>query len=230
YLPSVTDFPLYFALPQSLNEEGGWDSGMARIYNLLGQDFLYPDANSNLIFLDNHDLTRFYLSIGRDVKKLKMALTFLLTTRGVPQLYYGTELLMDGDGGNHSEIRKDFPGGWSGDAINSFSKEGRTPEQNEVYDFMKKLLNWRKDQTVIHSGKLIHYIPEDNVYVYFRTNALKSVMVIINGNKSDKLLKMDRFKENLRNFTKAKDILGTGEHSIDQLMVPAQTALILELN
>ncbi|MEO7988245.1 MAG: glycoside hydrolase family 13 protein [Chryseolinea sp.] len=229
YLPSVTDFPLYFAIPQALNEQGGWDTGMARLYNLLGQDFAYPNANGNLIFLDNHDLTRFYLSIGRDMKKLKMALAFLLTTRGIPQLYYGTELLMDGDGSNHSQIRKDFPGGWAKDSVNAFSKEGRTPEQNEAYDFMKKLLNWRMNEEVIHSGKLTHYIPEDNVYVYFRSSTSKTVMVIMNANPSDRSLDLARFKENLEGFGIGKDILSEEEFSLEHLSVPAQSTRILLL-
>ncbi len=229
YLPSVTDFPLYFTLTQAFNEQGGWDTGMSRLYNTIGQDFLYPNANGNLTFLDNHDLTRFYLSIGRDTKKLKMALAFLLTTRGIPQLYYGTELLMDGDGGNHSELRKDFPGGWTGDKINAFKKEGRTTDQNEVYDYMKKLLNWRKNEAVIHSGKLTHYIPEDNVYVYFRTSASKTIMIVMNANTSSRLLNLDRYKENVHNFTKAKDVVTNQTHSLSQLTIPDQTTMILEL-
>jgi neopullulanase len=229
HLPSVTDFPLYFSLIQALNEGAGWDTGMARLYNTVGQDFLYPNANGNLTFLDNHDLTRFYLSVGRDAKKLKMALAFLLTTRGVPQLYYGTELLMDGDGGNHSEVRKDFPGGWAGDAVNAFVKEGRTIEQNDVYDFMQKLLNWRKKESVIHSGKLTHYIPEDNVYVYFRTNEAKTILVILNPNTADKQLNMNRFAESLGGKVKAKDVLTETTYSLNELIVPARASLILEL-
>ena len=205
------------------------DTGMARLYNLLGQDFLYPNSNGNLTFLDNHDLTRFYLSVGRDTKKLKMALAFLLTTRGIPQLYYGTELLMDGDGSNHSEVRKDFPGGWANDSINAFSKEGRTAEQNDVYDFMKKLLNWRKNEKVIHSGKLTHYIPEDNVYVYFRTSESKTVMVVMNANKSAKSLNAERFNENLKSFKEGKDVMSGKTQELAHLSIPSQTTLILEL-
>jgi glycosidase len=168
-LPTVTDFPFCFTVAQALNEAGGWDSGMRRLYNLLSQDFIYPAAANNLTFLDNHDMTRFFLLVKRDLKKYKMGLTFLLTTRGIPEIYYGTELLMDGDGGHHPDIRKDFPGGWPGDKVNAFTKEGRTSAQNEAFDFLRTLLNWRKDQEVIHHGKLKHFIPENNIYVYFRT-------------------------------------------------------------
>jgi glycosidase len=230
-LPSVTDFPLYFAIPQALNEEGGWDTGLARLYNVLSSDYVYPDAGNNLIFLDNHDLTRFYLSVGRDLKKFKMGLAFLLTTRGIPQLYYGSELLMDGDGGFHPNVRLDFPGGWKEDEKNAFQASGRTKEQNEAYEYMKKLLNWRKNETVIHAGKLTHYIPQENIYVYFRYNEERTVMVIMNGNQQDKVLDTKRFTENLRNHKSGKDVItGLVYDSIDTIKLPAQSVLVLELN
>lgn len=228
-LPSVTDFPFCFAVHQALNEQPGWENGLARLYNLLSQDFIYPDANSNLTFLDNHDMTRFFLSAGRDISKFKMGLAFLLTTRGIPQLYYGTELLMDGDGAHHPDVRRDFPGGWDGDQRNAFVKEERTVQENEIHDFLRTLLNWRKDQAVIHNGKLTHYIPEDNVYVYFRHNDEKTVMVIMNGNSSEKVIQTERFSENIRNFQTGHDILGNTDVELNSLKVPAMTAVILEL-
>lgn len=230
-LPVVTDFPFCFTMPQALNEPAGWDTGMRRLYTLLSQDFIYPDPNNNLTFLDNHDMTRFFLSVGRDMKKLKMALVFLLTTRGIPQLYYGTELLMDGDGGYHPNVRKDFPGGWPGDAQNAFTKAGRTKDQNEIFDFMKTLLDWRRDKEVIHKGKLTHYIPEDNIYVYFRHHENKKVMVILNANAEDKQLSTYNFSESIGNAVSAQDVL-TGDKFTDlkNITMPAQTARVLELN
>ncbi|NJO91764.1 MAG: hypothetical protein HC831_24450 [Chloroflexia bacterium] len=206
-LPSVTDFPFYFAVGQALNEEGGWDTGLSRLYFLLAQDFAYAKPNDNLTFLDNHDLTRFYLTVGRDFDKYKMGLTFLLTTRGTPQIYYGTELLMDGDGSSHPEVRKDMPGGWAGDPVSVFEAKGRTPQQNEAFDFMKKLLNWRKTKDVIHNGKLMHYVPADNVYVYVRYNEKETVMVMMNGNKTDKTIDTERYQENLKGFTKGLNVI-----------------------
>ena len=137
---------------------------------------------------------------------------------------------MDGDGGNHSEVRKDFPGGWTTDPLSAFSKEGRTAEQNEVYDFMKKLLNWRKGEAVIHNGKLTHYIPEDNIYVYFRSNERKTIMVVLNGNPLEKRVNVTRFQENFKGAQKATDILTGNEVQLDALKVPAQASLILELH
>jgi neopullulanase len=229
-LLSVTDFPFCFAVPQALNEAGGWDTGMAKLYNLLSQDFIYPNANNNLTFLDNHDMTRFFLSCGKDYNKFKMALTFLLTTRGIPQLYYGTELLMDGDGGYHPNIRKDFPGGWKGDQMNAFTSGGRTKEQNDAFNFLKTLLNWRKSSPVISSGQLTQYVPEDNIYVYFRHNANKKVMVIMNGNAVEKTLSTKRFSENIQSATKGLNVL-TNEKLEDITIIKLSplTALVVEL-
>jgi neopullulanase len=229
YLPCVTDFPFCYAVPQALHEPGGWESGLARLYNLLAQDFLYPNANGNLTFLDNHDMTRFFLSCGRDINKFKMGLIFLLTTRGIPQLYYGTEMLMDGDGGHHPNVRRDFPGGWKGDPQNAFTREGRTQEQNEAFDFMRTLLNWRKNEPVIHNGKLTHYIPNDNVYVYFRYNDQKTIMVIMNGNTTEKSLTLDRFSENIKGFKSGTNVLTKELVDLTALSIKAQTAVVLEL-
>jgi neopullulanase len=229
-LPTVTDFPFCFTVPQALNEPGGWDTGMRKLYTLLSQDFLYPDPNHNLTFLDNHDMSRFFLSVGKDIRKFKMGLAFLLTTRGIPQLYYGTELLMDGDGGYHPNVRLDFPGGWPGDDANGFNKEGRTELQNEAFDYLKALLNWRKREPVIHKGKLTHYIPEENTYVYFRSNDLKTIMVVLNGATTDKALVTETFADDLKEKTSAVNVI-TGEvvGNLKQISIPAQSALILEL-
>src|SRR5690606_21947336 len=126
YLPSLTDFPLFFAVPAALTEQEGWDTGLMRLHETLANDFLYPNPGGNLIFLDNHDLSRFFLMVGRDLRKFKMGLACLMTTGGIPQLYYGAELLMDGDGGHHPNVRLDFPGGWQEDPVNAFSRECRT--------------------------------------------------------------------------------------------------------
>lgn len=229
HLPSVTDFPLFFTLPQALTEEGGWDTGLARIYNLLARDFAYPHAGGNVIFLDNHDLSRFFLLCGKDTQKFKMALAFLFTTRGIPQIYYGTELLMDGDGGSHPNVRLDFPGGWQEDKVNAFTSEGRTKEQNDVHDYMTKIMNWRKNASAIHDGKLIHYIPEDNVYVFFRTSGEKVVMVIMNGNKEPRTLKTQRFAESIGERQRGKNVVTGETHDLNSLDVPAMTTSILEL-
>ncbi len=230
YLPSVTDFPVYFAIVQALNEEGGWDSGLTRLYTVLSQDFLYANPAGHVTFLDNHDLNRFYHDIGKDLAKFKMGLTFLLTTRGVPQLYYGTEILFDKDASSHPNVRLDFPGGWPGDKIDAFTAKGRTAEQNEAFDFIKSLANWRKGKKVIHEGKLMQFVPENNVYVYFRYTDTETVMVVMNGNKERQTMQTDRYTERLHSFTTAKNILSGETITLGpDMQIPAKTALVLEL-
>ena len=229
FLPSVTDFPLYFSMEKAFTEQAGWNSGLTRLYELLGRDFSYANPQTNVIFIDNHDTPRFFHTIGKDLNKLKMAWVFLLTTRGIPQLYYGTEILEDGDYSIHPTVRRDFPGGWSGDAVNAFTGSGITSAQQEATAYLKKLLSWRKQKEVIHTGKLRHYIPKDNVYVYFRYNQQGEViMVILNGNDKPMSLATDRFREAIGAKKSAKNPL-TGEilNNLNKIEVAPFTALIL---
>jgi glycosidase len=230
HLPSLTDFPFFFAVPRALNEEGGWDKGLVRLYNLLSEDFVYANPGGNVTFLDNHDTNRFFYDVQKDLNKYKMGMTFLLTTRGIPQLYYGTEILMDRSAASHPDVRLDFPGGWPGDKTNAFTGAGRTAAQNEAFDYIKTLANWRKSKEVIHSGKLMQFVPEDNIYVYFRYTDNETVMVVMNGNTTEKSLATKRFAERLQGFNQAKNVL-TGEalKDINTLRLPANTALVLEL-
>jgi glycosidase len=230
YLPSVTDFPLMSALNRAFNEIDGWDEGLAKIYYALIQDFGYTNAGNNLTFLDNHDLTRFATSVKGDINKQKMGFATLLTLRGIPQLFYGGEIGMLGDGGNHGTLRADMPGGWKGDTLNVFTASGRTSDQNEIFNYLKTLLNWRKNKSVIHNGKLMHYIPENGMYVYFRYNEAESVMVILNNSNEAKTLDTKRFNERLAGFSKGKNIV-TNESvtNLQSLSLPAKSATILEL-
>ena len=231
-LPSVIDFPLTNAINAGLNENGSWDGGLSRLYTVLTQDFIYPNPNNNVTFVDNHDMSRSYYNVGRDLNKFKMGLVFLLTTRGIPQLYYGTELLMDGDYSIHPTVRRDVPGGWKEDKVNSFIPSGRTKDQNEAYDFMKKLLDWRKTKPVIHEGKLTHYIPMDNVYVYFRTNKQnETVMILLNGNNKSMNIDTARFNEMMKGKSKGKNAL-TGEviTNINSISIAPLGSLVLELD
>jgi glycosidase len=160
-----------------------------------------------------------------------MAMGLLATTRGIPQLYYGSEIGMTGnkDKGD-ADIRQDFPGGWDGDSNNAFTKEGRTAGQNEYFDFTSKLFTWRKTKAVIHSGKMTHYIPEHNTYVYFRYNDTKSVMVIINNSKETKAIKTNRFQENIGNYKTGKDIISDKIIDVtNEISLEPKSVLILEL-
>jgi glycosidase len=160
-----------------------------------------------------------------------MAMSFLMTIRGIPQIYYGTEIGMEGNNEKgDGDIRRDFPGGWQGDSINAFTPKGRTSMQNEYFNFLSKLLNWRKNKTVIHTGLLTHYVPENDVYVYFRYNDLEKIMVILNNNETDQVLKINRYAESLDNISNGTDVMtGISYDLKNNITVPKETALILEL-
>jgi len=231
-LPSVTDFPVCFATHRAFSGTGNPTDGLNKLYTVLAQDFLYPEPLRNVIFLDNHDMTRFFTETGKRLDIYKMALSFILTTRGIPQLYYGTEIVMEGDKSKGDGfLRTDFPGGWPGDKKNAFTGTNLTPEEKEAFDFTKKLLNWRKDKEVIHTGRMKHYVPEDGLYVYFRYNNSESVMVILNNNdtKSSTVTK-DKYIESLNGFSKGYEVI-TGK-TIDDLTsfeILPKTAMIIDL-
>ncbi|MGF1669910.1 MAG: cyclomaltodextrinase C-terminal domain-containing protein, partial [Balneolaceae bacterium] len=236
YLPSVTDFPLYFALVSGINEQAGWDTGLARLYYTLGQDFLYTDPFLNVIFFDNHDLTRFMTSVGEDPDKFKLGVAFTLTTRGVPQIYYGSEIMKMG-GEHDPDKRRTFPGGWPGDEINAFTPEGREElgkKRNlpipEMFDYIRTISHWRETKEVIHTGKLTHFIPENNVYVYFRHNDEESVMVILNGQNEAQTLETSRFTERLAGFTHGVEVYSNDRINIqNEFTIGPMDVLILEL-
>ncbi len=231
-LPAVMDFPLTDALHLAFNEEDGWNQGLARLYFSMGMDYVYPNPENLMIFADNHDMTRFTNIIGNDIKKYKMAMAFLLTTRGFPQLYYGTEIMMTGDKGKgDGDLRKDFPGGWPGDSRNAFTAPGRTDLENDAFTFTRKLLNWRKQNPVIHTGKLMHFIPQDNCYVYFRYNDQKKVMVILNNhNTQSRKLDAGRFAEMLKDYNSGYEIIsGKNIDNLNSIEINAKSAMIIEL-
>jgi glycosidase len=231
-LTHAFDFPLMMAIQKAFTENEGWDTGLARLYELLSQDFLYSDPSRLITFADNHDIERTF-PVLKTPENVKMALAFLATTRGLPMIYYGTEALLDrgkleGDPGK----RKDFPGGWQGDEVNMFTGDNLSPEQKDMKDYMSALFTWRKANKTVQEGKLTHYIPEDGMYVYFRTLDKESVMVIINNNeKYLKTLTTSRFEENLKGFKSGKDIFtGTQIKDLSKIEVPAKSVKIIELS
>ncbi len=231
-IPSVTDFPLYYGINKAFNEKDGWTEGLARLYNVLAQDFLYPSPDYNLIFCDNHDLTRFYSGIGMNLKKWKMGIAFLLTTRGIPMIYYGTEILMTGEeSSGHGEIRKDFPGGWKGDPQNAFTSLGRTKEQNEALSYLRNMLRWRMNNKAVTQGKLKHFIPENETYVYFRYTNDECVMVAMNNSLNEmKALKTERFTECIKDYKYARNVLtGQTVNYLEALTLPPKSVMVLEL-
>jgi len=232
YLPSVMDFTLHDAFGSVFNEdESTWDKGLIKVYENFTNDFLYPNPNNIMTFLENHDTNRFNQIYKNDFKKYQMGLALIATVRGIPQLYYGSEIGMAGDKGKgDADIRKDFPGGWNGDTNNAFTKAGRTAEQNQFFDFTSKLFTWRKSNDAVHFGKMKHYIPENNVYVYFRYTDSKSVMVVMNNSTKSQSVKTNRFQESIQHYKTGKDIM-TGK-TVDlknDITMESKSVLILEL-
>ena len=230
HLRTVMNFSLTFLMQNAFDSRG--DSAyLTSIFEDLAQDFIYRDPYNVLTFLDNHDMSRFVREDDTDLRRYKQGLAFLLTTRGIPQLYYGTEVLMtgtkeQGDG----RLRKDFPGGWAGDSTDQFTRKGRSPMQNEAFDFLRKLLQWRRGAPAITKGKLMHYSPQDGVYVYARIYGEQRVLVLINGSRTDKTIRLDRFRDVISGYTKGTDVIGSGSYPMaDSITVAAKSQLILEL-
>ena len=234
YLPSVMDFTLHDAVTVMFNEEEkwSWDKGMIRAYDNFTNDFLYPDINNILVFAGNHDTNRINEIYKSDINKYKLVMSLIATVRGIPQFYYGDEIGMLGDKNakGDGDIRRDFPGGWQGDAINAFTAQGRTDSQNSYYNFTKKLFNWRKSKDVIHNGKTMQFVPQNNVYVYFRYNDSERVMIVLNNSTDAQSLELSRFAEMIKESKYGQEILSGNEIEFNgTLKVEAKSSMIIEL-
>lgn len=209
-LDHVTDFPLSFAISKAFNENEGWDTGINRVYASLVSDYLNPDPLKNLIFVDNHDLDRIATVVNGDLDKLKMIYTLLLTTRGTPCLYYGSEVMMTSGNVGDGWRRQNFPGGFPGDKKNAVTGENLLPQEADLQAFVKKLALFRKDCDAF-CGKLIHWIPQNGVYTYFRIGQKSTVMVMINSSDKTQTIDTECFNECLSRFSKAVDIISDKE-------------------
>jgi len=211
YLPSVMDFPFQSAVVDGLMGETSWRSSMTKIYESLANDYMYGDLNNIMIFPDNHDMSRIYTRLNEDFDKWKMAMTLFFTTRGTLQFYYGTEILMNNPGTeDHGVIRSDFPGGWKGDAVNAFTGEGLTAQQKEAQEYIRVLAHMRRQSCALNMGKMLHYIPLGEVYVYFKSFGDEHKMIVLNRNDEEVELGLERFQQGLEGFTRAENVL-TGE-------------------
>lgn len=232
YLPSLFDFPLHEAVLQGLKEKEDWGTGMRRIYRVLAADALYPDPYNLVVFPDNHDVNRMFTVLDDRADLQRMAVAFFLTIRGIPQVFYGTEILMASPGPkNDGVIRSDFPGGWAGDRRNAFTGAGLTEAERSMQDYTRSLLQWRRTAPAIRDGKLTHFVPFEGVYVYFRHNDAQKVMVILNNNDGPRAVGTQRFREVLGNATRGVDVVTKQAHDVTRsIQVPARSATILELN
>lgn len=230
-LPTVMDFPLQALINQAFDEETGeWGGGLYKLYDYQTQDLVYANPMNLLTFLDNHDTSRFAQTdeMAKNLKRYKQAMVFLLTTRGIPQIYYGTEILMTGDKGKgDGDLRKDFPGGWQGDTRNCFAKNGRTALENEAFEFTRQLLNWRKGNQVIGKGSLKHYSIQNGVYVYQREFNGKSVVIIMNGTDDSKELDLAPYQEILPRENALDVLTGKNVNLSGKLCLDGRENLIL---
>ena len=230
YLKTVMDFSFFEKLSQAKHEEtDAWWQGLNRLYNSFVYDYLYEDPDHVMAFVDNHDTDRF-LGNGRDSLMLKQALALLMTVRRIPQLYYGTEILMNGtkeitDG----YVRKDFPGGFPGDDHNAFTADGRTKAENDMFRWTSRLLHWRQGNECITKGKQTQFIPFNGIYVIARQYKGRTVMTILNGTSKPATLKVSRYAEIIGNTKRAKDILTNRYYDLSKdVEMKGRQSLILD--
>ena len=229
-LPSLMDFPLQVTLNKSLVDKETWGTGMNKLYEIIALDYIYPDPENLVIFGDNHDMDRFYTQINEDFDLFKMGMIYLATMRGIPQIYYGTEILMsNGKDHSHGVIRSDFPGGWNADFKNAFTGENLSDKEKEAQVFVNTLLNWRKNKEVIHNGELMHYSPVNGMYVFFRYNDSQKIMVVLNKDIKDRKIIFSDYPEMLGNKKKAKNIFSGKDLKIEDISIPSRSAAIYEI-
>ena len=233
YMPSMLDFPLQIALMKSLTEEvPWWDSPWTSVYEMLGNDFLYPEPFKLVIFPDNHDMSRIYTQVDEDYDLYRMAMVYYATMRGIPTFYYGTEVLMSHPGTeSHGAIREEFPGGWPDSVKNAFTGEGLTDVERDAQEFVRRLLNWRKQKPVIHTGKLMQYAPMKQVYAYFRYDETDTVMVVMNQGQETATLELARFSERLSGKQSAEDVITGRRYGLNRtLTLEPRSVLLLDVD
>ena len=227
-LIGVTDFQCLFHGIQPALLQAPY--GVNQLYQTLSNDMLYKEPMNNVIFLDNHDMTRFYSQMNEDIAKDKMGIEWLLTCRGIPEMYYGTEILMKGISNPDGWVRLDFPGGWEGDKKNAFTQEGLTNDEIAVQELVKKLANFRKKSSAIKTGKMMQYVPVDGLYVYFRYDEKQTIMCIMNTDSTSKQIDFKNYAERTTGFSKAVNVINDNNYRIsDELTIPAKEMFVLEL-
>lgn len=230
HLPGVIDVQVKDAIYEVLNGDFGWTTGVNRLYSVLSQDLVYEDPTKNVVFLDNHDMSRFYSIVKEDINKYKSGLALLFTMRGIPQVYYGTEILMKNFSDPDGLVREDFPGGWQSDSLNKFVEKGRNDLENEAFNYFTRLANYRKTSSALKEGQLMQYVPQNGIYVYFRYTKDQTVMVVTNSNNEDASVTLSRFSERTSGFKVIKDIISGELLPIENIFsIPARMTKIYEL-
>jgi neopullulanase len=230
-LQGATDFQTLWGIQDAMTTDFGWNEGANKLYTTLAQDYLYKDPTRNVLFLDNHDIARFFSVIGENIDKYKSSLSWLFTSRGIPQLYYSSELATTGTTSpNDGYVRLDFPGGWEGDKINKFEAAGRTEKDNIIWSHVYTLANFRKKSSALTTGKMKQFVPDDGVYVYFRYDNKQTVMVVMNTAKKDKTISFNNYQEMTGAFSMYTNILTKEKALINDFIVGSYQTVVLELN
>jgi glycosidase len=230
-LPGATDFQTrdYGIIP-ALTQPFGWTEGVNKLYTTLSYDFLYRDATRNVLFLDNHDVSRFFSVVGENVAKQKMGIQWLLTARGIPQMYYGTEVLMKGFTNPDGWVRLDFPGGWDGDKKNAFTGEGLTKDEKEIQTLVSSLANFRKQSSALKTGKFMQYVPQNGLYIYFRYDETQTIMCIMNTHQQPQQIKFSNYAERTNGFSRGTHVVEGVEIDLASIQtIEANQMWILEL-
>ncbi|MBU3713984.1 MAG: alpha-amylase [Ferruginibacter sp.] len=229
-LQGVTDFQALWGITDAMTKDFGWNDGVNKLYTTLAQDFVYKNPTRNVIFLDNHDISRFYSVIGEDVNKYLTSLSWLMTCRGIPHLYYSAEFATPGvTSPNDGYVRLDFPGGWKNDIVNKFNASGRSEKDKKIFDHLSTLANYRKTSSALTNGKFMQYLPEDGLYVYFRYDNKQTVMVVLNTSKSEKTVNINKFSERTKGFSKYFDISKNTSGDLKDFTVGSFQSVVYEL-
>ena len=228
-LPTVMDFPLSDTASEALAEPESYNKGLIRIYETIAADYLYAEPMRLMVFPDNHDRPRMLATVDNKIELAKSNLILMATTRGIPQVFYGTEVLTSSPKvRDDGVLRADMPGGWAGDRVNAFSGAGLSPAQRDMQDFVRTLFNWRKTSSAVTQGKLTHYLPKDGSYVYFRHDGRQTVMVVINKNAADTRLDLGRFAGMIKGARSATDVLTKARVDLGApLLLPAMSSVVL---
>ena len=228
-LPTLMDFPLTDTAPEALTAPESSGNGLIKIYEILAADYLYADPMKLLVFPDNHDRSRILAQVDNNIDLAKTDVILMATTRGIPQVFYGTEVLIGSPKiRDDGRLRADMPGGWAGDRVDAFGGAGLSDAQRGMQQFVRTLFNWRKTSSAVREGKLTHYLPRDGTYVYFRHDGKQTVMVVLNKNGADTRLDLGRFAESIKGAHAAKNVLTGAAVNLDEpLALPAMTSVVL---
>jgi neopullulanase len=229
-LQASTDFQTLWGITDAMNRDFGWTDGVNNLYTTLAQDFVYKDPMRQVIFLDNHDMARFYSVVNEDMDKYQSSLSWLLTCRGIPEIYYGDELATTGTTSpNDGYVRLDFPGGWPGDKQDKFTIQGRTQKDQAIFQHLATLATYRKASSALTTGKMMQYTPEDGVYVYFRYDAQQTIMIVMNTAKTEKKISPTKYSERTAGFTQYLNVISKEKGALSDFTLGSYKTVVYEL-